>query len=104
LAILMALVPSHWRGVGSEHRIPKSANNQRSQIISVVVARALSSIFALDRETVVCLLDFHAIGENAVACCRTTINMVTSPCRIRISMKLRLIWFRIKQSSWWCPQ
>jgi hypothetical protein len=46
------------------HITPKSANNQHSQMISaVIVARALSSASALEQETTLYRLDFHAIGE-----------------------------------------
>ena len=58
----MAPVLSHRRGVATSQEIPKSANNQRSHTISVVVvARARISASVLERDTTACFLEFHAI-------------------------------------------
>jgi len=63
-AIWIAAVLSQRMVVGASHETPRSANNQQSQTISeVVVASALSSASALERDTAVCFLDFHAIRE-----------------------------------------
>jgi hypothetical protein len=52
--------------VGPSHTIPKSANNQRSQTISVVVvANARSSASVLEHDTAACFLDFHVRGEES---------------------------------------
>jgi hypothetical protein len=64
LAICMAPVLSHRRGIRASQEIPKSASNHRNHTTStVVVANAQSSASVLDRETTACFLDFHARGE-----------------------------------------
>lgn len=66
LAICMAPVLSHRRGVGASQEIPKSTNNNQSHTISeVVVANAQSSASVLNRETTACFLDLHAIGDES---------------------------------------
>ena len=58
------MVLSHISGVEASHETPRSASNHLSQITSaVVVARALSSASALERDTALCFFDFHAVGE-----------------------------------------
>ena len=55
----IALILSERRGVELSH-----ASNYLSRIISaVLVARALSSALALERDTALCFFDFHAMGE-----------------------------------------
>jgi hypothetical protein len=91
LAIYIAPVLSHRRGVAASQEIPKSANNHQSHMISkVVVASARSSASVLERDTTACFLDFHAIGEDPrVPCDGTTICWVTRPSGVRVSMKLK---------------